>query len=288
MRTIFCCVTPCLNAEHEIGITVKSVLSQALNNKKITLNYVIQDGGSTDNTVRNAVEIINEYKHQSNINIEVVSEKDFGIYDGISKAFMGMPGGHIYSYLNAGDYYSPNAFEIVDEIFLNKEISFLTGLNCSYNEKNHLVGCSLPFTYNKNLILKGFYGNSLPHIQQESTFWSHPLHDKIDFNKLKTIKLAGDYFLWKTFINNDASLHIVNAWLSGFKTHSGQLSAKFSDEYRNEINSLSTASTFYDYVVAYLYKFILLFPDDIRRHLSKTVFRYNHVKQSYCLSKYSS
>ncbi len=73
-------------------------------------------------------------------------------------------------------------------------------LHLTYNEKSHLINSSLPFSYNKSLLLKGLYGKILPFVQQESTFWDKELHNKISFEKLKAFKFAGDYYLWQTFI----------------------------------------------------------------------------------------
>ena len=186
--------------------------------------------------------------------------------------------------MNAGDFYSKYAFAIVADIFANNKVHFLTGMNALYNEKSHLINLNLPFSYSKRLLLKGFYGKMLPFIQQESTFWSQKLHGEIDFEKLKKLKLAGDYYLWKTFIQKE-NLYIVSAWLGGFKIHNGQLSSRYAYEYAKEQKMISIKPTFFDYIFAYFYKIMWWLPDLIKRQAGRGIFEFDHSSQKYCLKR---
>jgi len=190
----FCCVTPCYDAEEHIEHTLTTVLSQSVfKDRSNQLYYIIKDGGSTDTTMEKVRKIALEYSKYPNITIDIISQSDSGMYDALAMSFQNLPDGDVYSYINAGDYYSLFAFEIVAEIFMVNDIQFLTGLNCIYNEKNHLLSCHLPYKYKKSLLLTGCYGTVLPHVQQESTFWGPKLHRTIDLDCLKNTKLAGDY-----------------------------------------------------------------------------------------------
>lgn len=86
-------ITACLNAEAYIEQTILSVLSQ----KNCDLEYLIIDGGSTDQTMT----IANRYKSQIDI---LVSEKDNGIYDAFNKGIRLATGDVVY-FLNADDYF---------------------------------------------------------------------------------------------------------------------------------------------------------------------------------------
>lgn len=282
----FCCVTPCLNAAAHIRTTVRSVLSQSLlHSNRCSLHYIIKDAGSTDNTINEVQGLLAEFADRDNITVQWISEKDRGMYDAIATAFRRLPGGDVYCYINAGDYYSPHAFEIVAEIFSGNGVSFLTGLNCWYNESNHFIGCMMPYRYDKNLLRKGFYAGFLPFIQQESTFWSRELQERIDVDRLSEIKLAGDHFLWLTFIER-APLFVVNAWLGGFKIQKGQLSQRFFRQYVDEMRDLSERRSIRDYVSAYVQKFLWRLPDETKRRLSNHIFSYNNNARRYELTRH--
>ena len=286
----FYCVTPCLNAEKHIEETMRSVLTQTVFEKPdFSLSYTIADGGSTDDTVNIIKRIISQFANKKNIHIRFFSKNDTGMYDALANGFEAeINSSNIYSYLNAGDYYSKHAFDIVSNIIINNnDVHFITGINTWYNESSHLTNFSLPFSYHKNLLLKGFYGKMLPFVQQESTFWDKKLHNKINFDELRTLKLAGDYYLWNTFIK-DSPLYIVSAWLGGFKIHSDQLSSKFIAQYHKEAESLSFKPTIFDYIVAYAHKFIWHTPNKIKKRLSSHIFEYDNVCHEYRLTNHSS
>lgn len=273
-----CIVTPCLNSEELIEGTVTSVLDNTMvSQKKIKVNYIVKDGGSSDNTVQQVNALIDKYVDFENINIRLISGKDSGMYDAIVQAFKAIDPGDIYCYLNAGDYYSAHAFEIITEIF-SYGVSWLTGYNCVYNEKNHLVHTCLPIRYKKNLLLKGFYGTYLPFIQQESTFWTADLHHKIDFNALGRLKYAGDYYLWQCFIQH-APLDIVQAWLGGFKKHDNQLSSMHFDEYISEIKKLRKKPGTLDFIKAFKEK--IIWRINIKRLFNKRIYTYNTTQKKY-------
>lgn len=277
----FCCVTPCLDAENLIEHTMESVLNQAsLAQGGDELHYIVQDGGSSDSTVDIARSIAKKYKKCPNISLDIFSDQDQGMYDALAKGLQKFPAGDICSYLNAGDYYSPYAFEVVSELFTQMDVSFLTGLRCVYNDRNHLINCTLPYTYRKSLLLTGIYGTILPDIQQESTFWNFSFNRNIDFSKLRTIRLAGDYFLWKTFIRQ-APLFIVAAHLGGFKIHKGQQSKNNRREYMTELRSLADKPGVLNYLSGYLDKIIWYSPNGVKKFFASRTLRYDHANSAY-------
>lgn len=109
-------ITVTLNAEETIEKTINSVISQ----KKRNCEYIIIDGGSTDNTIK----IIKKYNAHINI---LISEIDNGIYDAFNKGLKNS-NGHIIGFINSGDIYFPKALEIVEKYFLNNpRLDFLFG-----------------------------------------------------------------------------------------------------------------------------------------------------------------
>lgn len=85
-------ITVCFNCEGLIERTVKSVVDQTY----ISIQYIVIDGGSTDNTLK----IIKQYENDIDV---LVSEKDDGIYDAMNKG-LGYATGDLIYFLNAGDY----------------------------------------------------------------------------------------------------------------------------------------------------------------------------------------
>lgn len=92
-------VTVAYNAAGTIERTIESVLSQTYQN----IEYLVQDGGSTDGTL----DIVNRYGDR----IALVSEPDKGIYDAMNKGVARATGEWIHI-LNADDWYTgPDALE---------------------------------------------------------------------------------------------------------------------------------------------------------------------------------
>lgn len=233
-------VTACYNAVDTIEQTILSVLEQ----DHPSVEYILIDGGSTDGTV----DIIRKYRSRL---AYWISEPDHGLYDALAKGFEHVTG-DVCAYINADDFYQPHAFATVCEIFQNPKYQWLTGVNATYNVHGQIVGAKLPFCYRSSFIQKGLYnGDSLPFIQQESTFWRTELMQHVDMRKFRALRLAGDYYLWICF-SSYAELDIVNCVLSGFRKRKGQLSEGIGD-YRKELGSLcSSPPNLLDRMAAYM------------------------------------
>lgn len=101
-------VTVVYNACETIGKTVASVISQSYTN----FEYIIIDGGSTDNTVS----IVRNMAPDS----VVISEKDLGIYDAMNKATAVATGDWII-YMNAGDSFACS--DVLTHVFSTASLS---------------------------------------------------------------------------------------------------------------------------------------------------------------------
>jgi len=90
-RKRFSVITPTLNPGPKLEATINSVLSQ---NQKL-FEYIIVDGGSTDETLN----VIRKYGKR----IKWVSKKDRGVYDAMNKGIKMARGDYLY-FLGAGDH----------------------------------------------------------------------------------------------------------------------------------------------------------------------------------------
>jgi glycosyltransferase involved in cell wall biosynthesis len=120
-------VTPSYNQGKYIEETIRSVIMQGYPN----LEYIVIDGGSTDNTV----EIIKKY--QNNISYWV-SEKDKGQTHAINKGFEKATG-DIVAYLNSDDVYMPYSFSVVADIMTRWDISWLAGVRSHLNPSGSIT-----------------------------------------------------------------------------------------------------------------------------------------------------
>lgn len=222
-------ITTAFNAEKYIEEAIESVLIQR---GDFEVEYILVDAKSTDLTLSK----ISRYKKlieegcynglNNGITMHVISESDNGMYDGIAKGFK-LASGDVVAWLNSDDFYLPNAFSCVCEIFEKfPQINWLTGRMNDFNSKGQSCQSILPAHFYKEFIRKGFYGTYLPVIQQESTFWRKKAFDNVDVEEFKKKKLAGDFYLWHS-LAKDNELYIINSNLGGFRFNEGQ---KSSDE----------------------------------------------------------
>ncbi len=102
-------ITVVYNSDNLIEETIKSITSC----KTDQMEYIIIDGGSTDNTLN----IIDKYKKKIDI---LISEEDKGIYDAMNKGINLANGLYVLN-INAGDKLIISPFEyLTDEIIKEK------------------------------------------------------------------------------------------------------------------------------------------------------------------------
>ncbi len=214
-------VTPSYNQGEFLEECIDSVLSQ----NYPALEYVIMDGGSTDNSV----EIIKKYEKYLTY---WQSCQDKGQYDAINEGFK-KTNGEIMGWLNSDDKYHPRAFFKVAFIFSkNKGVEWITGRPTKWDKNGNVSFILFDFLpkFSREKYLKGY---KACFIQQESTFWRRSLWEKAGSRIRTDLKYAGDLELWIRFFRF-APLYTVDTLLGGYREHGNQKATLYMNRYIEE------------------------------------------------------
>lgn len=200
----FSIITPSYNSEYTIKRTIESVLNQTITDYE----YIIIDGGSTDNTI----EIVKRYEPLFNGKLHWISERDSGIYNAMNKG-VSMSSGSVIGIVNSDDWLETSALENIYQCIvannLNMNSSFvITGdMRFHYNHgKNIVIRSSLKkFTHYAKVYRMG--------LNHPATFISKSTYDSIgQFDE--NLKLYADADLTIRIFKNNIPILFVNKVLS--------------------------------------------------------------------------
>lgn len=191
-------ITATYNSQAYLEQTIVSVIEQSYKN----IEYIIVDGGSTDNTIA----IINKYKDKVS---HVVSEKDEGIYDALNKG-ISLATGDVIGFLHSDDFYINNT--VVEHIVntFKKKNSDGVYANLYFVNKNDPTKITrkwLSGDYSPNSFI---YGWMPPHptlFLKKQVYKTYGMFN-LDF------KTSADYELMLRFIHkNQISLTYLNEFI---------------------------------------------------------------------------
>lgn len=179
MRPLVSIITPSYNQAKFIRETIESVLSQDYDN----VEYIVVDGGSTDNSL----DIIKEYEDR----LTYISEKDHGQSDAINKGFK-MAHGDIVAWLNSDDIYEPYCISrAVEEFQKNENLGLLYGdgyIIDADSNKLKVFEYTQEFDYWKLV-------NFWDYIMQPATFFSRKMLQKVGYLDVN-LHYCMDWDLW--------------------------------------------------------------------------------------------
>ena len=208
----FSVVTVCFNAEEVISKTIESVLKQTY----APYEYLIVDGASSDKTVAIAKSYTNLFDKKG-IRYIITSEKDSGIYNAMNKGIKSATGDFI-SFLNAGDWYMPDALLKVHNFY--QEAPF----DLTYGSLNYI-------NPDNTITVKTSRLDTFP---VTSRHWNHPsmflkreIYQKYGFDE--RFKAYADFHLYTKLRKNPAiKIRVIKEIITNFPANGISTDVKLS------------------------------------------------------------
>lgn len=237
-KIVLSIITPCFNSQRFIEGCIKNVIDQNCS----SIEHLIMDGGSSDNTVSIIEKYAQKHKH-----IRWVSEKDRGQSDAMNKGIR-MAKGEIMTYLNVDDYFEPGVLNRVLKLFVGlKEPSMLVGGLNVRDSSDEILRISKVSKLKLYSFLKFWEGDVFPG-NPSCYFYHRSLHDKIGDFEIEN-HYAMDYEFFLQAAGNCEMNYIDEIWgnfrfMEGAKTYDNVQSGKHKNikeemflKYRSKLNS---------------------------------------------------
>jgi glycosyltransferase involved in cell wall biosynthesis len=199
--------------------TLRSVLYQGYPN----LEYIVIDGGSTDNTLALLERYKNELTH-------CISEKDKGQSDALNKGFR-LATGDILAWLNSDDCYPPGILWRVAMAFDAYGSDMVAGGCALFQEdvKNIFrthhnampLGKVVPLPLDRLLDVDGSWQKG-DFFYQPEVFWTRTIWERSGGRLAENLFYSMDYELWLRMAENGASIVHVPDVLALFRFHETQ------------------------------------------------------------------
>jgi glycosyltransferase involved in cell wall biosynthesis len=216
-------VTPSFNQGRFLEATMRSVLGQ----NYPALEYAVQDGGSTDESV----EVIDKYRSRL---VHAESRKDRGQANAINLGFTHATRGEIMAYLNSDDLLLPGTLNYVASYFAkHPEVDVVYGHRISIDSDGNEIG---------RWVLPGHCDTMLQwadYVPQETLFWRRGIWNKAGGRIDESFHFALDWDMLLRFREAGAKFVRLPRFLGAFRIHTSQkTTAEILDRGTPEMNRL--------------------------------------------------
>ena len=210
-------ITPAFRHGKFIERTIQSILSQNYPN----LEYIIQDGGSDDETI----EVVRPYLSQL---ASFQSAKDRGQSHAINLG-MGKSTGEILAWVNSDDILLPGALKYVGKFFAkNPEIDVIYGHRVLINENDQQIGRWILPKHSDDIL------SWVDYVPQETLFWRRRLWRKVGEKIDESFQFAMDWDLLLRFRKAGGHFYRVPRIIGGFRVHPEQKTSSQINNLGNE------------------------------------------------------
>jgi GT2 family glycosyltransferase len=214
-------VTPSFGQGHFLERTLYSVVNQ----NYPALEYFVQDGGSTDETV----DVLRRFEGSLG---GWVSESDEGQADAINRGFA-RTSGEIMAYLNSDDLLLPGALAYVARYFsAHPDVDVVYGHRAMIDEHDGHIGSQvLPRHDDEELALLDF-------VPQETLFWRRSAWDAAGGRVDASLRFAMDWDLLLRLRDSGAKMVRLPRFLGAFRVHEEQKTSTWFDQCLLECEAL--------------------------------------------------
>lgn len=227
-------ITPCFNCCRFLPATINSVLAQRapLARLGVDLEYIIVDGASTDDTPN----ILSHYRPSIQ---HIISEPDNGPADAINKG-LNLASGDFIAWLNADDFYTPNALPRFISCATRKPNRALYFGRCKIVNEDASAEIRKPITQFKNAFFPFSCQpliQTINYISQPASFFSAAAVRKVGF--LRTdLKAAFDYDYILRLWHHGGAAVIPGPPISNFRWYPGSISGNsFALQFKEEFEA---------------------------------------------------
>jgi len=213
-------ITPSYNQGEFIEETILSVLNQRYPN----LEYIVIDGGSTDDTVA----ILERYADRL---AYWVSEKDSGQTNAINKGIQRATG-DIVGVLNSDDVYLPGALDFVaDQFMKGSKIRWMSAPSLYWGPDRAQMRNDMMPVIRPSWVGGWLVAQCVPHpstFLSRSIFEQHGLFDE-------TYYFAMDHEMWCRLAFEGEEMHVFGRPLSAYRVHGESKSMVARDRMRQDL-----------------------------------------------------